>query len=223
MIEKPKIPRSFVQKDILSSLIYNKSLTFTELQKITNVSRPTLSTHLSQLTKKKIIKSIKKGRSKYYSLVKSNKTQFEKEIITLLTHYKLDFIIELEERKKPVKVQDEYKNIGNWISSYLLFLIIKSLKTGKNWTSGVVIEDLIFIVTNYIASLLFNKPTHGISERDKFSTEINTQNFINMNELITKLHLDNDIDTMDEVLNKAYPNNMKVIKRNMELWVNQVS
>jgi len=208
--KRDTVPRSYVQSDIIAHLISKKEVTFTQLQKFLQVSRTTLSHHLSELQNDGSIEFTKKGREKHYRIKSGVKSNLERILITLSSHYKLDYTMKLEDRKES-KLSNEYKKMGKWINSYFMFLIIKSLKTGENWIEGFEHRGLAFITMNYLLSILFDQQPAPIDGWTQKTKEQLNESFKQMNEIIVENKLEERLESMMKVLSETYPENMKSI------------
>lgn len=212
-------PRSYARSSIIQFLVGKESMTFGELQKELNLSRPTMTRHLSALLEDGTLVATKIGREKHYKIKKSAKTKLERKLVLLQSHYKSDFTNELKERDKSSQAINEYKKIGEWINSYFLFLVIRSLQTGDNWIEGFDHRGFSIITSNYLLSILYDSQPAPIQGWALFTKEQLDTHFRDMKKLIKKAKLEKRLSSMNDKLEELYPKNTEFIKLIMKHWI----
>lgn len=216
MNEKPtKLPRTHAPETILYTLTSNESMTFTQLQKILSLSRPALSRHLSKLLDEDMIQYTKKGREKHYSLSKNKPTSIDGQNTYFAFQYIASIFGHIEKDVEEKSINGIYENIEKRISSYFLFLLLYSLKTGKNWYESFDHRRIGTQMINYLLSELFEKEKPPLSSHTPTKEEMNSI-FHNMNKSIIEQRKITKLEKMLKQLEIRYPKDVKRIKRILE-------
>lgn len=194
---------------------------FTDIKKILNISKQSLSKNLSLLLKDNTIQFTKKGKEKYYKIKKTKTSALERNVIEYSTHYYMDLIDELEDkREKGKKIEDLYNMLSTTLGVSFLYLVLKSLETGENWLSGLEPNKMAVLVTNYLMSITLEKPLTKIRYVSLFTDEMMKVIFKDMHTILEMNNNIRELHNHTESLRKRYPTQMQLIDSIMNNFLN---
>jgi len=129
-----KETKSKIQSNIVKLLQQKGTMRFTELKTSLEISKPVLSYHLGILRDNKTIEFEKKGREKHYKLGKKASELFENQtsVFSIMLHSMYDEITPSEF----TSLSELLYYLGDSTRIIFLFVLLKSVKTGKDWTQS---------------------------------------------------------------------------------------
>lgn len=159
-----KIPRTRSPERIIDLLMKNthdmikknEKMTFSRIQQEIGLSRPVLSQHLRKLQEDEVIEFERHGREKHYRLAKKITKNFESQVelfSTRYTTYKFMSNSSLEPKNKETIFQE----ISNNLSAVLIFSLLLSIKTGKNWLKTFDTDEMFISSADLLCHILFGK------------------------------------------------------------------
>lgn len=159
-----KIPRTRAPERIIDLLMKNthdiitknEKMTFSKIQKEIGLSRPVLSQHLKKLQTEGVIEFERHGREKHYKLGKKTPKLFDSKIKIFGSEYHSDQNI--YPLLPHLMNNDELITyLTNKVSGLFLFLILKSIETGKNWTDAFNVKKLETITLDTLIPNIIHK------------------------------------------------------------------
>lgn len=148
------VKKSSIPGEIIKVLQKEKSSRFKELKDRLQVSGPTLSIHLKSLMSDDIIKFEKKGREKHYSLSKNASKDFESQVSLFSSILNSTYDISPSDFKSISSVLEYISDNTGFIFS---FVLLKSIKTGKNWTKAFDAREIVSEAMDLLVYALFEK------------------------------------------------------------------
>lgn len=207
--------KSDIQNNIVKLLQKNKEAGFTEIKNTLNVSKPTLSHHLNILLDEKTIEFEKIGREKHYKL--SGKISDVDSQTAILAMMFEEFLWDLD--PKEYDFDDLLYKISDNVSAFFLYVILKSIKTGKNLFDAFESDEILRASTDFLTLRLFGKDVNveklrihlGKREIDEYVTKIHQlsksrKNNPLIDELFERLEEKHPqmIETLEDFYNHAF-------------------
>ncbi len=179
----------------------NERLRFTDLQKSLSISKPVLSLHLDKLEKEGTLVSIKEGREKFYMLSKNAFKRLDRRIDILSSNYNEFNIEDLLDNYD--NDEEFYSRIGNRLSAWFLFSILKSIETGEPWTKSIDIPafsiPVLFVLTNIIYKNKSPDEVHDIL------SDLDMEKIKKTIEKTSKKNMSENLKPLYDTLHKLYP------------------
>ena len=149
-----KEEKSHLQSSIVKLLLKNTRMRFTDIQNTLKISKPVLSYHLKILRNNNTIKSNDVGREKFYVLIDIKKMNFEYRLDCLYSMYVKDsnlfpiYRIDLDDN-------EIMKYLGDKVSGLYIFLILKSIVSGKDHINAFDSKGLRYYIMEILNDHLF--------------------------------------------------------------------
>ncbi|MEM4379766.1 MAG: helix-turn-helix domain-containing protein [Thermoplasmatales archaeon] len=204
-------PESDIQTEIIKLLKKNKEARFTEIKNTLNVSKPTLSYHLYILLNEKAIEFERKGREKIYKLSDIKPKKFKRQVERLSINYTDHLFLSNPSvtPKTPTKIIDE---ISNNVSAFFLFMILKSIQTGKNWSKAFDTKEMVWVSTDLLSYTLFGKNVdHNVLEN--YAVEGEDKFFKKVYQLSKDLKNEPLINSLMKYLQEKFPVEFKILEQ----------
>lgn len=215
-----KIPRTRAPERIIDLLMKNthetkpenKKMTFTRIQEEIGLSRPVLSQHLKKLQSEGIIEFEQHGREKHYRLGKKTPKLFDSQMKIFGSEYYTDKNI-YPLFPHLLNNDDLVPYLTNKVSGLFLFLILKSIETGKNWINAFNVKKLETITLDtLIPNMIHEEPTEII----RLSGLRSDEQYKELHKLLKNKKSKNEFINICKSLEEQIPDIIEILKKNSE-------
>jgi len=208
-IKGSPVKKSSIPKEITRILQREESSRFKDLKDQLQISGPTLSLHLKSMVNENIIQFEKKGREKHYSLGEKSAELFENQVGTFSMTYE-GFLLDLN--PKEYTFEELLSAISDNVSPFFLYIILKSIKTGKNWFSAFDSDEILRISADFLIHGLFNS-TKDLEELRVYLGKREIDKFASRAYQLSKNKRNKDLtNELFELLSEQYPSVIKLLE-----------
>lgn len=202
---------------ILKLLQKNKGMTYTQIKNQIGITDAAISKHLSELVKEKTIEFEKKGREKHYRIGKKSSETFDTKVALFSTTY---FGYLWDMNPKEYRFGDLFSAVSDSVSAFLLYLILKSIKTGENWFSAFDSEEILRASSDFIIHGIFDK-NQDLEELRRYLGKTDVDTFVRRANQLSKNRKSGQlVDELFEILEERYPHEIKILESSFKDAIN---
>lgn len=199
-------------------LLKNGTMTYSEIKKTLGITDNAVSKHLSTLQKENKIKFKQEGKKKFYRLadgankeIETQKMMFSEGYIAYIsqtTHTDIENIQPSDERT----LSELMNEISDNISAFFLFIMLKSIETGRDWYDAFEPFELFGESMDLL--------TYGMFEKNVVVEKLRVLLIRNRSEYFNKIHQlsrnkknNTTLELLYEILEERYPDQIDYLKK----------
>lgn len=142
------------KRKILKLLQKNKEMTYTQIKNQLGITDAAVSKHLVELVNEKTIEFEKKGREKHYRIGEKASELFENQV-ALFSEAFTGYLSDMD--PKEYTFEELIPAVIDSVGPFFIYLILKSIKTGKDWFSAFDPDEIFRASTDFIIHGLYDK------------------------------------------------------------------
>lgn len=216
-------PRSDAQGKIIKLLMKKNRMTFTEIQRWLNLSRPAVSRHLATLCNDNTIEFEKKGREKFYKIKNITSKHIERNFDIVSAIYEEYFGYQLYKTK-----HDDFTEfiefVNRKLNAYFFFTIIKSFETGKDWSPVFDSKSMLDLTADFATYMILQISSKQTDEeieeiREPKGPIGNNESYSKFNKVVkTDKRYKENLKKFKYILKQRYPEEIEVLEKQRHIY-----